>query len=53
MGRQLGSRGLIILDRDGVVNHDSDEFIKSPQEWEPIPGSLDGIARPDRRLQWR
>ncbi len=36
---------LIILDRDGVINQDSDEFIKSPEEWTPIPGSLDAIAR--------
>jgi len=36
---------LIILDRDGVINQDSDSFIKSPQEWEPIPGSLEAIAR--------
>jgi D-glycero-D-manno-heptose 1,7-bisphosphate phosphatase len=36
---------LIILDRDGVINHDSDEFIKSPAEWIPIPGSLEAIAR--------
>ena len=36
---------LIILDRDGVINHDSDEFIKSPAEWEPIEGSLEAIAR--------
>ena len=36
---------LIILDRDGVVNYDSDQFIKSPDEWQPIPGSLDAIAR--------
>src|SRR5256712_13100779 len=36
---------LIILDRDGVINHDSDEFIKHPDEWRPIPGSLDAIAR--------
>ena len=36
---------LIILDRDGVINHDSDEFIKSPAEWLPIPGSLAAIAR--------
>jgi hypothetical protein len=28
---------LIILDRDGVINHDSDAFIKSPDEWIPIP----------------
>jgi D-glycero-D-manno-heptose 1,7-bisphosphate phosphatase len=36
---------LIILDRDGVINQDSDEFIKSPAEWIPIPGSLEAIAR--------
>jgi len=36
---------LIVLDRDGVINHDSDQFIKSPDEWRPIPGSLDAIAR--------
>jgi len=36
---------LIILDRDGVINHDSDQYIKSPEEWKPIPGSLEAIAR--------
>jgi D-glycero-D-manno-heptose 1,7-bisphosphate phosphatase len=36
---------LAILDRDGVINHDSDQFIKSPDEWKPIPGSLEAIAR--------
>ncbi|MBE7423895.1 MAG: D-glycero-beta-D-manno-heptose 1,7-bisphosphate 7-phosphatase [Zoogloeaceae bacterium] len=36
---------LVILDRDGVINHDSDQFIKSPEEWRPIPGSLEAIAR--------
>lgn len=36
---------LIVLDRDGVINHDSDQFIKSPEEWRPIPGSLEAIAR--------
>ncbi len=36
---------LVILDRDGVVNHDSDQFIKTPDEWRPIPGSLEAIAR--------
>ena len=35
----------IILDRDGVINSDSDLFIKSPAEWLPIPGSLEAIAR--------
>jgi len=36
---------LVILDRDGVINHDSAEFIKNPDEWSPIPGSLEAIAR--------
>lgn len=36
---------LVILDRDGVINFDSDQYIKSPDEWKPIPGSLDAIAR--------
>jgi D-glycero-D-manno-heptose 1,7-bisphosphate phosphatase len=36
---------LIILDRDGVINYDSDQFIKSPEEWRPIPGSLEAISR--------
>lgn len=35
---------LVILDRDGVINHDSDDFIRSPAEWVPIDGSLEGIA---------
>jgi D-glycero-D-manno-heptose 1,7-bisphosphate phosphatase len=50
---QLASEGvtptraakLIVLDRDGVINHDSDQFIKSPDEWRPIPGSLEAVAR--------
>jgi D-glycero-D-manno-heptose 1,7-bisphosphate phosphatase len=36
---------LVILDRDGTINHDSDEYIKSPAEWRPIAGSLEAIAR--------
>lgn len=36
---------LIILDRDGVINFDSAQYIKSPAEWKPIPGSLEAIAR--------
>ncbi|HFD11153.1 MAG TPA: D-glycero-beta-D-manno-heptose 1,7-bisphosphate 7-phosphatase [Crenotrichaceae bacterium] len=34
----------IILDRDGVINHDSDSFIKSADEWQAIDGSLEAIA---------
>lgn len=36
---------IVILDRDGVINEDSDEYIKSPEEWRPIPGSLEAIAQ--------
>ncbi len=36
---------LIILDRDGVINYGSAHFIKTPDEWKPIPGSLEAIAR--------
>src|SRR5258708_11344247 len=36
---------LAILDRDGVINYDSDQYIKPPAEWRPIPGSIEAIAR--------
>jgi D-glycero-D-manno-heptose 1,7-bisphosphate phosphatase len=36
---------VIILDRDGVINHDSDAYIKSAEEWRPLEGSLEAIAR--------
>lgn len=36
---------VIVLDRDGVINHDSDDYIKSAEEWQPLEGSLDAIAR--------
>jgi D-glycero-D-manno-heptose 1,7-bisphosphate phosphatase len=38
----------IVLDRDGVINQDSSAFIKSPDEWRPLPGSLEAIARLSR-----
>jgi D-glycero-D-manno-heptose 1,7-bisphosphate phosphatase len=38
------STHLVVLDRDGVINFDSDAFIKSPAEWVPITGSLEAIA---------
>jgi D-glycero-D-manno-heptose 1,7-bisphosphate phosphatase len=39
---------MIILDRDGVINYDSHEYIKSPDEWHSIPGSLEAIAQLNR-----
>ena len=36
---------LVILDRDGTINEDSDNYIKSVAEWRPIEGSLEAIAR--------
>ena len=44
MGRGLAGNGLVILDRDGVINRDSPEFVKSTDEWVPLPGSIDAIA---------
>ena len=35
----------IVLDRDGVINYDSDAYIKDPDEWYAIKGSLDAIKR--------
>jgi D-glycero-D-manno-heptose 1,7-bisphosphate phosphatase len=40
-----GQHPLVILDRDGVINRESAEFIKTPDEWIPIKGSLEAIAR--------
>ncbi len=42
---------LLILDRDGVINEDSDAFIKSAEEWVPIPGSIEAIAKLSRRFE--
>lgn len=39
----------VILDRDGTINIDSDAFIKAPEEWLPLPGSLEAIALLNRR----
>ena len=36
---------LVILDRDGTINADSDDFVKKPDEWHPLPGALEAIAR--------
>lgn len=45
MNRSSSQDKLVILDRDGVINHDSDKYVKSVDEWVPIPGSLEAIAR--------
>jgi D-glycero-D-manno-heptose 1,7-bisphosphate phosphatase len=42
-GAKLG-KGLVILDRDGVINRDSDKFIRNSEEWQPLPGSIEAIA---------
>jgi D-glycero-D-manno-heptose 1,7-bisphosphate phosphatase len=36
---------LVILDRDGTINVDRDDYVKSPEEWVPLPGALEAIAR--------
>ena len=36
---------IVILDRDGTINHDSDDYIKSPEEWVALPGAIDAIAK--------
>jgi D-glycero-D-manno-heptose 1,7-bisphosphate phosphatase len=41
----MATERFLAIDRDGVVNEDSDEYIKSAAEWIPIPGSIDGIAK--------
>lgn len=43
---------VVILDRDGVINEDSDDYVRSLDEWQPIPGSLEAIARASR-AGWR
>lgn len=42
---QMLTDRLLILDRDGVINADSEAYIKSTDEWEPLPGSIEAIAR--------
>ena len=44
MLRRLAKGGLIVLDRDGVINRDSPDFVKSAAEWVPLPGSIEAIA---------
>ena len=38
-------RRLVVLDRDGVINRESKDFIRTPDEWLPLPGSIEAIAR--------
>ena len=45
MGERSNPIKLVVLDRDGTINEDSAEFVKSPAEWEPLPGALEAIAR--------
>ena len=44
MGASTGARGLVILDRDGVINRDSAAFVKNVDEFQPLPGSVEAIA---------
>ena len=44
MAATTGPRGLLILDRDGVINRDSAEFVKNNDEFQPLPGSIEAIA---------
>jgi D-glycero-D-manno-heptose 1,7-bisphosphate phosphatase len=41
----MSAERFLAIDRDGVINEDTDEYIKSAAEWIPIPGSIDGIAK--------
>lgn len=45
----MEQRRYVLMDRDGVINHDSEDFIKSPEEWRPIEDSLEGIALLNKR----
>ena len=41
----MSEKKIVVLDRDGVINQDSDDYIKNADEWIPIPGSIEAIAR--------
>ena len=43
---------LVIIDRDGVINHDAEDYVKTPDEWRPVDGSLEAIARL-HQAEWR
>lgn len=40
----MAAPGLVVLDRDGVINRDRTDFVRSPEQWVPLPGSLEAIA---------
>lgn len=42
---------VVLLDRDGVINHDSDAYIKSVEEWRPLPGAIDAIVQLQQHVQ--
>jgi D-glycero-D-manno-heptose 1,7-bisphosphate phosphatase len=44
----MGGVRLVVLDRDGTINRDSDAYIRNPEEWVPLPGSPEAIARLNR-----
>lgn len=44
MNGDLGKRGLVVVDRDGVINRDSSDFVKSAEEWVPLEGSIEALA---------
>ena len=48
MPARSGATRLVILDRDGVINEDSANYVRSPDEWIPLPGSLEAIAELNR-----
>lgn len=45
MGERSNPIRLVVLDRDGTINEDRDDYVKSADEWTPIPGALEAIAR--------
>ena len=45
MRDEARTMNLIILDRDGTINEDRDDYVRSPEEWTPLPGALEAIAR--------
>jgi len=43
-GARVSKPGLVVVDRDGVINYDRPDFVKTVDEWQPLPGSLEGLA---------